>query len=293
MLDHLSATPAAPARVVVLGARGTIGKALMARLAAERIPTLGLGSSELDLLATGAADLLAGLLRPDDAVLMLSALTPDKGRDIGTSMKNLRMAETVCAALARRPAGQVIYLSSDAVYAMGPALLSEDTPADPADLYGVMHKAREVMFAATVEPERLAILRATMVLAADDTHNSYGPNRFRRQALEGGKITLGGRGEETRDHVYVDDLAELIRLVLVHRSHGLLNAATGVSLSFLEVARLVAAGFVPPPEILFTPRTNPVTHRHFDITATRRAFPRLRFTPLADAIARVQRRETP
>ena len=45
------------------------------------------------------------------------------------------------------------------------------------------------------------------------------------------------------------------------------------------------------PEIVFTPRTMPVTHRHYDITATRRAFPTFRFTAHADAIARVHRAE--
>jgi nucleoside-diphosphate-sugar epimerase len=291
VLDHLSAIPVAPARVVVLGARGIIGRALCARLGAEAVPTLGLGSSELDLLATDAPTRLADLLREDDALVVLSALTPDKGRDIATLMTNLRMAEAVCAAITRRPVAQVIYLSSDAVYRMGPDLITEDTPADPADLYGVMHKAREVLLAATVKPAQLAILRCTMVLAAFDTHNSYGPNRFRHQARAEGRITLGGEGEETRDHILVDDVAELIRLTINHRGHGLLNAATGVSWPFADVARMVAAQFDPPTALAFTPRTNPITHRHFDITATRLAFPKLRFTPLSEAIARVHREE--
>ena len=89
----------------------------------------------------------------------------------------------------------------------------------------------------------LAILRCTLVCSADDTHNSYGPNRFRRQAAKDGKITLGGEGKETRDHVSADDVAELVRLVLVHRSAGLLNAVSGRSRSFAEVAHIVAATF--------------------------------------------------
>ena len=80
-------------------------------------------------------------------------------------------------------------------------------------------------------------------------------------------------------------------MMLVRRCRGLLNAATGVSLSFLEVARLVAAQFATQPEIVFTPRNQPITHRHFDITALRRAFPAFRLTAHADAIARVHRAE--
>ncbi len=292
MLAHRKPLPSPPARVVVLGASGIIGRALAARLTAESIPVLALGSADVDLLGDGAEARLAGLLRAEDALVMLAALTPEKGRDIATLMRNLDMGEAVCAALGRSACAQVIYVSSDAVYPPGPGLVSESTPADPPDLYGAMHRTREAMFASAVARERLAIARVTMVLAAGDTHGSYGANRFRRQARETGRIALAGKGEETRDQIYLGDLVELIRLMLVHRSHGLVNAASGTSLSFLEVARLVAAQFEPNAEIAFTPRSVPVTHRHYDITAVRRAFPRFRFTPHGEAIARVHREES-
>ncbi|MFI4987214.1 MAG: NAD-dependent epimerase/dehydratase family protein [Alphaproteobacteria bacterium] len=292
MLEHRNKAPVPPSRVVVLGARGIIGRALTRVLAREAVPLLALSSADIDLLDAGAAERLAGLLRADDAVVMLAALTPDKGRDIATLMRNLRMGEAVCAALAQAACDQVIYVSTDAVYRTGPELITERTPADPPELYGAMHRTRETMFAATVAAGHLAIPRVTMVLAAGDTHGSYGANRFRRQAREAGKITLGGEGEETRDQIYLGDLVELIRLMLVHRSHGVLNAVSGVSPSFLEVARLVAAQFEPRPEIVFTPRTAPISHRHYDITALRRAFPRFRLTPHGEAIARVHREET-
>src|SRR6202035_5524312 len=102
------------------------------------------------------------------------------------------------------------------------------------------------MLMSAVPADALAILRCTLVCAADDTHNSYGPNRFRRQATREGKITLGGEGRETR----------------VHRSAGLLNAVSGRSYSFAEVAHLVAATFVPPAEISFASGGGLVTHRH-------------------------------
>ena len=240
MLTHQNAHPEKPARVVVLGAGGVLGKALLARLQADGIAALGVGSSDIDLQGAEAAGKLQRLLKADDAVVFLSALTPDKGRDIATLMKNLRMAEAVAAAMAAVKCRQLVYMSSDAVYQFGNGTVDETTAADPLDLYGVMHKAREVMMMSAVPAEALAILRCTLVCSADDTHNSYGPNRFRRQAAKDGKITLGGEGRETRDHVSADDVAELVRLVLMHRSCGLLNAVSGRSHSFAEVARMVA-----------------------------------------------------
>jgi nucleoside-diphosphate-sugar epimerase len=284
MLQHHHANSEKPARIVVLGSRGFIGRHLTAHLKDEAVPTLAIGSDQLDLTATDAGDKLASMLRPDDAVVMLNAITPDKGRDIDSMMLNLAMARSVCATLAKQPVAQVVYVSSDAVYPFTAGLVNEDSAAAPIDLYGSMHRTREIMFESTVKTH-LAIVRPTLVYGADDSHNSYGPNRFRRQAAKDGKITLGGAGEETRDHIAVQDLVRLISLILSHRSSGKLNLATGHSVSFQELARLVAAQFGRPIEITFTTRGTAITHRTFDVTATRKAFPTFAFTPLHDGLA--------
>jgi UDP-glucose 4-epimerase len=290
MLSHQNARPDNPIRAVVLGAGGVLGKALLGRLKSNNIVSLGLGSAEIDLQEASAADELRSLLNANDAVVFLSALTPDKGRDVATLMKNLRMAEAVASAVRAAQCRHVIYMSSDAVYPFGNGLVDETTPADPVDLYGLMHKAREVIMMNSVPADRLAILRCTLVCAADDTHNSYGPNRFRRQAAEDGKITLGGEGSETRDHVFADDVAELVRLVLLHRSSGVLNAVSGRSHSFAEVARLVAARFDPPAQVVFAGGSASVTHRHYDPTALHQAFPNFHFRTLENVVAEVHRR---
>jgi nucleoside-diphosphate-sugar epimerase len=251
------------------------------------VPVLPLASRDLDLLATDATDKLVAQLTKDDAVLMLSALTLDRGRDIATFMKNLRMAEVAAAAVSRAPVAHLVYLSSDAVYPFVPGLTTEESPAAPLDLYGVMHRSRELMFAQAAGAIPLAVLRCTLVASAVDTHNSYGPNRFRKEAREKQSITLGGNGEESRDHVLDIDVARLILRVLQHRSRGVLNLATGNSHSFHAVAEMVAADIQPPPRIVSTPRSQSVTHRHFDITVTRRAFPDFRFTDLRTALGRI------
>ena len=285
MLEHLHATPTAPVRAVVLGSRGFIGAALTKRLGAEGIDYLPVSSAEIDLAAAGATDRLASLLRPDDALVMLSALTPDKGRDIGTTLRNLEMGRTVVEAIGRSPVAHVVYISSDAVYPFGEGRVSEESPAAPIDLYGTMHRAREIMLRqATTAP--VAVLRPTLVYGATDTHNSYGPSRFRRQAAKDGIIPLGGEGEETRDHILVDDAVELILRVLTRRSAGLLNLVSGRSISFSDLARLVAVQFDAPVEIRHIPRTQPATFRAFDTTACAKAFPDFSATPLEVGIAR-------
>jgi UDP-glucose 4-epimerase len=71
----------------------------------------------------------------------------------------------------------------------------------------------------------------------------------------------------------------------LHGSSGLLNLATGKSESFRTVAEIIAARAGRPAEIGSSPRQNPETHRHFDITNLLRAFPETRFKSLDDGLA--------
>ena len=286
MLQHHNSEPRNPDRTVIIGGSGFLGTALTARLKELDAEVLSLSSKDLDLADPVSVEKLAGMLKPEDSLAMLSALTPDKGKGISALMRNLSMARTVCGALEKSPCSHVVYFSSDAVYSFTQAFITDDTEASPTDLYGAMHRTREIMFQ-NVFTCPLAVLRPTLVYGHDDPHNSYGPNRLRRMAAKEGKITLFGDGEETRDHILVDDLASLMALVLRHRSSGILNAATGRSISFFDLAHLVARQFDKQVEIICTPRANPVTYRAFDPTACLKAFPSFTFTPLEKGIARV------
>jgi UDP-glucose 4-epimerase len=276
-------------RVVLIGARGFIGAALQLQLTVKGVPTLPLTSSDVDLADIRAVAQLVSVLKPNDSVVMLAALTPDKGRDIVTLMKNFAMMHNVCAAIEKVGCSHFVYVSSDAVYDPLVSHVSEYTPASPSDLYGAMHLTREIMARNLINIPVL-VLRSTIVYGAEDTHNSYGPNRFRRMAKKDGRIMLFGDGEETRDHIHVDDVAALTVNCLLSGSTGILNLATGVSRTFLEVAELVAKQFRSSIEIIPTPRANPITHRHYDVTKLINAFPNFRFVSLEEGLISTHRK---
>lgn len=292
MLTHLTPSNESPERVVVVGSRGFIGAALIARLASENIPTLAVSSQDIDLTAAKSDEALAAQLRPTDAVVMLSCRTPDKGRDLAATFQNLAMGFHFTNAVVKAGCRHVVYFSSDAVYADDTARVTDDTKAEPGTPYGAAHLAREVMLKSGIA-DRLAIIRPTLVYGLADTHNSYGPNRFRRMAEKDGKITLFGFGEERRDHIIIDDLVDLTIRVLRRRSIGLLLGVTGRSYSFGEVAAMVARQSTPAAEIVNLPRANPsppIWHRNFDITGTLLAFPDMQFVALADGVAKLHRK---
>jgi nucleoside-diphosphate-sugar epimerase len=286
VLAHQNQNLQMPARVVIVGAGGFVGSAIAEKLAEDRASVFGLTSKEIDLLQPDAGKTLAASLRADDCVVFISALAP--ARNAEALMKNLVMAEQVIAGLKAQPVAHLVYISSDAVYDDAANPVTEGSCCQPSSMHGMMHAARELMLKSELKLP-LAILRPSLLYGENDTHNGYGPNRFRRLAEKGDPITLFGEGEEQRDHVYIDDAARLVAAVVMHRSTGVLNIATGSSVSFREIAELVAEISGKPTPIRGTPRQNPITHRHFDITECLKAFPRFSYTPLREGLARAAR----
>ena len=289
MLHHLNDAPTLPERTVVIGAAGFVGGALMRRLAAANAPALGLTRKEINLQRPNATRQLAAILQPRDAVVAVAARAPCK--DIGMMIENMIIAKVILDALAAVGVAHVVNISSDAVYADGPLPLTETSATAPTSIHGAMHLAREIAFSSTLKSP-LATLRPSLLYGAGDPHNGYGPNRFRRLANEGKDIVLFGEGEERRDHVLIDDLAELIFRVLTRRSAGTLNIATGETHSFRDIAERIVATVPRPVAIKFSPRNGPVPHngyRPFDIAACRAAFPDFSFTPISEGIGSTQR----
>jgi UDP-glucose 4-epimerase len=195
----------------------------------------------------------------------------------------------VGADLCTRLATEVVYISSDAVYAEEVNPVREDSCCQPSGYHGLMHATREAMLRNTCGAAGipLFVLRPSLLYGAQDTHNGYGPNRFIRLASSGEGIKLFGNGEEQRDHVYIGDLSTLACAGIVRSSAGVLNVATGDSHSFHSVASLAIGQFDGSSQIETQPRSNPITHRHFDVTVVHRAFPEFSITGLEAGLQRM------
>lgn len=287
MIEHHLMTPVPSSRVVVVGASGFVGKNLVGHLTDLGIATVPLSSAEIDLCEPESVAALHQIVGKDDALVIVSAITPDKGKDIRTLMKNLKMGEHVSTFLEQSVCSHVVYLSSDAVYEDGANPVRETSCCSPSSFHGLMHLARERMLAHALGKSEVPLLclRPCALYGVDDTHNSYGPNRFLRTARLERKITLFGNGEEKRDHLYIDDFARLIGLCLMQRSEGILNVATGRSISFFDLAQMVNGLCENEVQIECLPRGMPITHRHFDIALTLKAFPSFQYTPLRTGLS--------
>lgn len=284
MLKHNVTAKTIPERVVVMGAGGFIGASLINSLKLNKIPCLALSSGNLNLLDSDAPGRLADVLNSDDTLVVISAIAPCKNNEM--LFQNILMMKAVCEAIEKQQPKHLIYLSSDAVYADSPDPLTETSSAEPGSLHGVMHLSREIMLK-QVCTVPMTVLRPSLIYGAEDTHNGYGPNQFLRLALAGKEITIFGEGEEQRDHVYIEDVVNILLLVILYRSEGVINVATGSVVSFREIAQIVSEYFNPNIIINAIPRVGPMPHngyRPFDPSSCLTAFPEFNYTTFANGL---------
>lgn len=269
-------------RVVVLGATGHVGQALVGALTAEPgMQVVGHSSKTLDLTRPDALTVLDGVADERSVVVLASALTPDRGQTPATFLANVAMVANVAAWLDGHPVAHCVYVSSDAVYGFDVNPVDESTPVAPGGYYALAKHAGErvLELAARARGIPLLTLRVTGVYGPGDPHGAYGPNAFARSLARDRTIRLFGEGEEERDHIFVDDVARVIASLLRTRTTGVFNVATGESRSFAEIVAGIRR--IVPHEVTVqsVPRKGAITHRRYDIARLRAAVPGLAFTP--------------
>ena len=264
MVKNININPVIPSRVVILGKDGFIASAAKKRLDDAGCNALAIGKSDIDLTDNKSANQLASILNENDTLLFISAIAPVK--DIQMFQSNIKICRNVCDALVKTNIKHLIYISSDAVYKDSMSNISENSCAEPESLHGIMHLTREKMLKHYFN-NNLCILRPTLIYGSKDPHNGYGPNQFIRKLLNKENIELFGNGEELRDHVWIDDVVEIIIKAIMHLTNGCLNITSGNILSFNEIANIIIKCNKNSLKVNSNPRTSNMPHngyRSFD-----------------------------
>jgi UDP-glucose 4-epimerase len=148
---------------------------------------------------------------------------------------------------------RMAYASSAAVYGVPLKLpLDEDAPTAPISPYGIEK---------SIDDQYGALYRGLYGYPSIGLRyfNVFGPRQdpsspysgvisiFTRRLREGGGLTLYGDGLQTRDFIYVGDVARANQAALAADASGVCNVATGRSVTLLELIRVLSrvAGVEP------------------------------------------------
>ena len=264
-------------RIVIIGG-GFIATKVCDYFRNNGVDTLQLTRKNFDFTDKSSSICFRENLRTNDTVYFCAADAPSKTSE--QVQRNVSMVENFANGVKDITLHKLVYLSSDAVYSDSRELLTENSLRAPTSLHGVMHLCRETIISQEIKANQKILVRPTLVYGAEDPHNGYGPNKFAREANSRSVIQLIGEGEEMRDHVCVDDLAELMAKFYFFDFNGDINITTGWGYTFLDLAKTIAEN-IPGTEIKFSERVGAVPHggfRLFDNRKILNIFPNYKFT---------------
>lgn len=235
-------------------------------------------------------DALAGV----DRVLHLAAqvsVANSVEDPIGSCRDNLLGFVTVLDGARRAGVSRFVYASSAAVYGQPAELpLWEDSATAPASPYGLEKLVNDKYAALYRELHGLSSLGLRYF-------NVYGPGQDPKSPysgvisvfcdrLRGGEpLTVHGDGLQTRDFVYVGDVAAANLAALTSDATGVLNVGTGSSRTLLELIDALGrvAGVVPQVNH-GEPREGDIRHSAMATARLQQIFGRVPATPLEQGL---------
>lgn len=258
-------------RIIILGSSGIISKNLQKKLNKKKIKYIVFGKRKINLVNKKSISILRKKIKINDIIVFISAEAPAK--NFVMFRNNIQMCENFCEAINNKKIFKIIYISSDAVYSDSFKKLNENSITLPNSIHGMMHLVRELIL--KMHFKNLCILRPTLIYGPGDTHKSYGPNKFLELAKKDKDIFLFGKGEELRDHLYIDDLINILYECILKNKKGIFNIASGKIKSFKDIAMSIVYKLNSKSKILSTIRVGRMPHngyRPFDISLIKKNF---------------------
>ena len=258
-------------RVVILGG-GFISTSVFNYLKKKNKKVILFRKKKIDLSRIDQTKKLLKIINLNDTIFFSAALAPVKDKKMYDY--NIKIANNFSKILKNLKLHKMIYLSSDAVYSDTKKKITEKSKTIPDSLHGMMHLKREKIFKKILK-DKLIIIRPTLVYGPNDPHNGYGPNKFIRAAKRNSSLVLFGKGEEKRDHIYINDLKKIVYAIINKRSKGIYNLASGKVISFNKIAKIIKFLSKNNVKILYTPRKGSMPHggfRAFDVSKIKRIY---------------------
>ncbi|MDO8264246.1 MAG: NAD-dependent epimerase/dehydratase family protein [Gallionella sp.] len=151
---------------------------------------------------------------------------------------------------------RVVHASSAAVYGVPVVLpLTEDSPVAPLSPYGLEKLVTDQyahLFGELYGVSTLGLRYFNVYGPRQDPRSPYSGviSKFAALAIQDSSFTVFGDGLQNRDFIYVEDVARVNVAALQSTACGLINVATGHSVTLLEMAQMFAACVGHPIKVM-------------------------------------------
>lgn len=236
-------------KIIVFGSSGFVGKAVCNLLAKLNYEIVKIDRNVFSNMKSSPMDFRKSI-NETDILIFASAIAPAKNSQ--DFLDNIVLVQEFLELTRGLNFAYLLNISSDAVYGDYSRPITEEDAPQPTNIHGMMHLSREFLLRQHFG-ESMGNLRPTLIYGPKDPHNSYGPNKFIRQALAHNRIEVIGNGEEQRDHIFIEDVARVAHLMVKLRLNENLNAATGRTIDFKSIALFIQSQ-LPKTNIAFLDR---------------------------------------
>jgi UDP-glucose 4-epimerase len=283
--------PDSPVRILVTGAAGFIGSHTVDQLLALNAQVLGIDDLstghlrnladarkssnfsfvEGDLADAEAFDSQVAGFRPQAIIHLAALVSVPAGEE--DPMKNFRLnvvaTQNVAEAARRHWVKRIVFASSAAVYGNADSLpLKEDITTIPVSQYGTAKLMSEKLLAAYACSYGMSAICFRFF-------NVYGPRQdpsspysgvvsiFANRYRAGKPVTIFGDGEQSRDFIYVGDIARGNAAAALDLSlpDGIYNRCTGKAQSLLDLVHVLHRLYPGVPEATHGPeRAGDIKH---------------------------------
>lgn len=257
-------------QILVTGGAGFIGTRTVEALLAQGVQVRVLDNlsngKASNLNSTAVADgrlvLLVGDVRDAsavdaavqgcDAVLHLAAqvsVQRSVAEPVESSTHNLTGFLHVLDAVRRHQVSRLVYASSAAIYGVPESLPLEETarpnPLSPYGLEKFINEQYAALYASLYSVSSVGMRYFNVYGPGQDPLSPYAGviSKFADGLEAGTPLRLFGDGSQTRDFVYVDDVAQANVRALQSGVQGVLNVGTGKSVSLLQLIDAMAEAF--------------------------------------------------
>jgi UDP-glucose 4-epimerase len=234
--------------VLITGATGFVGRYVTRELKQlGGIVTLGRrGDIIVDLAKEPTVSDQAQLPSSVDVVVHLAALTQKTKKDRtmpGEYQKqNVAGTKHLLDLINRTHVGQFIFVSTLDVYGdtQGKPITERTTPRPQSPYAKSKYEAEGCCLDwASKRGIPCCVARLGLVYGPGEEAYEKVIPLYIRDALHKQALTVYGKGETTRDFIYVGDVARAIRLLIKKKSSGIYNIASGTTMTIADLAQLI------------------------------------------------------